>query len=78
MDIYQGVSNKLIISKDDILENVKDIQLRNGLKQSEKLEDLDFTIEMETGARVIIVMGAVFVIVSRVPVTFTKNNSCIA
>lgn len=44
-----GVSNKLSISKEDILENVRNIQLRNGLKQSERLEDLDFSIEMETG-----------------------------
>lgn len=45
----EGVSNKLVISKEDILENVRNIQLRNGLKQTEKLDDLDFSIEMETG-----------------------------
>ena len=66
MDIDEGISNKLILSKEDILENVRKIQLTNSLKQSEKLDDLDFSIEMETGERVIIVMGAVCVIKSSV------------
>lgn len=48
-EINQGVSNKLVIPKEDVLENVRRIQLKNGLKQSEKLGDLDFSIEMETG-----------------------------
>lgn len=55
--IDEGISNNLNISKEDILENVRNIQLKNGLKQSEKLDDLDFSIEMETGERVIIVTG---------------------
>ena len=74
----EGVSNKLSISKEDILENVRNIQLRNGLKQSEKLDDLDFSIEMETGERVIIVTGCINILISRVSGTFIKNNSCIA
>ena len=78
MDIYEGVSNKLSIGKEDILENVRNIQLRNSLEQSEKLDNLDFSIEMETGERVIIVMGAVCVIKSRVPGTLDKYISCIA
>lgn len=44
-----GISNNLDLDKDEILENVKAIQLRNGLKQTEKLNTLDFDIEMETG-----------------------------
>ena len=35
-------------------------------------------IVMPTGERVIIVMGAVFIIKSRVSGTFIKNKSCIA
>ena len=78
MDIYEGVSNKLSIGKEDILENVRNIQLRNSLEQSEKLDNLDFSIEMETGERVIIVTGCINALVSRVSGTFMKNNSCIA
>jgi len=74
----EGVSNKLSISKEDILENVRNIQLRNGLKQSEKLDDLDFSIEMETGERVIIVMGAINSLASRVSGTFIQKFLCIA
>ena len=45
-----GIGNRLEISKEDILENLRKIQLNNGLKQSESIEPgLDFDIEMETG-----------------------------
>lgn len=46
-----GVGNKLVIDEEDILKNVKDIQLKNGLPQSEKIKknEYHFTIEMETG-----------------------------
>ncbi|HUT04083.1 MAG TPA: DEAD/DEAH box helicase family protein [bacterium] len=44
-----GVGNKLRLLDEDIHENVKAIQLRNGLAPSEALSSLDFTVEMETG-----------------------------
>lgn len=46
-----GVGNKLEIDEDDILDNVKKIQLRNGLAPSNKIKknNYHFTIEMETG-----------------------------
>ncbi|MBU3181183.1 DEAD/DEAH box helicase family protein [Clostridium psychrophilum] len=46
-----GVGNKLEIDEADILKNVKKIQLRNGLAQSDKIKKgvYHFTIEMETG-----------------------------
>lgn len=44
-----GISNKLIISEEQILENVKNIQFKNGLEEDDKLHDMNFTIEMETG-----------------------------
>ena len=46
-----GVGNKLEIDEEDVLKNVKKIQLRNGLAQSNKIKkgDYHFTIEMETG-----------------------------
>jgi len=31
------------------LENIRKIQIRNGLKQTEKLKSMDFAVEMETG-----------------------------
>lgn len=44
-----GVGNRLTLSTDDLLGNLNDVQIRNGLAPSEKLESNDFTIEMETG-----------------------------
>lgn len=46
-----GVGNKFVIDEDDITNNVKAIQLKNGLPQSTKIKknDYHFTIEMETG-----------------------------
>ena len=44
-----GVGNRLTLLDDEILANLKDIQLRNGLPPSGTLESGDFTVEMETG-----------------------------
>ena len=44
-----GIGNRLTLVDDDILENLRDTQLHNGLPQSESLESGDFTVEMETG-----------------------------
>jgi type III restriction enzyme len=44
-----GVGNRLKLSNEEILENARRVQGRNGLKQSSTLSDLNFTIEMETG-----------------------------
>lgn len=44
-----GVGNRLRLLEEDILRNVKGIQLRNGLAPAEALASMDFTIEMETG-----------------------------
>ena len=44
-----GVGNPLSLSDDEILANLKDIQLRNGLPPSATLHSGDFTVEMETG-----------------------------
>ncbi len=46
----EGVGNRLKLLEEDILKNVQSIQIENGLKPDEVLnEGLDFTIEMETG-----------------------------
>ena len=44
-----GVGNRLTLLDDEILTNLKDIQLRNGLPPSESLKSGDFSVEMETG-----------------------------
>ncbi len=44
-----GIGNRLRLLDDDILKNVKAIQLRNGLAPSDELDGMNFTVEMETG-----------------------------
>lgn len=44
-----GTGNKLDILNDKILENVRNIQLENNLKRSTGLENMNFSVEMETG-----------------------------
>ena len=44
-----GIGNRLELLDDEILENMRDIQIRNGLYPSENLTSGDFTVEMETG-----------------------------
>jgi type III restriction enzyme len=45
-----GYGNRLTLLDEDILENVRKIQLKNGLKQTNELENpYNFSVEMETG-----------------------------
>ncbi len=44
-----GIGNRLTLLDDEIIANLKDIQLRNGLAPSTTLTSGDFTVEMETG-----------------------------
>lgn len=44
-----GIGNRLTLLDDEIISNLKDIQLRNSLPPSEGLSSGDFTVEMETG-----------------------------
>jgi len=44
-----GIGNRLRLLEEDIHQNIKDIQLRNGLAPSESFGSKDFTVEMETG-----------------------------
>lgn len=48
-EIDSGISNNILLSKESIKKNVQSIQLKNGLEQIHEIEDLDFTIDMETG-----------------------------
>lgn len=44
-----GIGNRLQLLDDEILENLRVMQLRNGLRPSDSLASGDFTVEMETG-----------------------------
>lgn len=44
-----GIGNRVRLLDEDILKNVRAIQLRNGLAPSDELDGLNFTVEMETG-----------------------------
>ena len=49
LDSRRGIGNKIDISNEDILENLRKIQSYHKLAPSETLPSLDFNIEMETG-----------------------------
>lgn len=50
VDFVDGVvPNKLTLSENEILENLKDIQKQNQIPVSEQLDGMNFSIEMETG-----------------------------
>ncbi len=44
-----GIGNRLDLADDDMLRNLRSVQLRNGLLPDEALRSRDFTVEMETG-----------------------------
>ena len=44
-----GVGNRLSLRDDALLDNLREVQLRNGLLPAVSLEARDFTVEMETG-----------------------------
>ena len=44
-----GIGNRLTLLDDEIVKNLEDIQLKNGLAPSGTLSSGDFTVEMETG-----------------------------
>lgn len=48
-DIMRVIANELSLSKDDIFNNLKNIQTQNQLSLSDKLDNLYFSVEMETG-----------------------------
>lgn len=48
-DTDLGVGNRLTLLDDQLLQNLRDVQLRGGLAPSSVLASGDFTVEMETG-----------------------------
>ncbi len=52
MDIFGdalGIGNRLLLVDEELKENLRKVQLTNGLRPTEKLVSGDFTVEMETG-----------------------------
>ena len=49
MESDLGIGNRLTLLDDELLKNLNDIQLSNGLAPSATLVSGDFTVEMETG-----------------------------
>lgn len=45
----QGVTNNLVLSEVQILSNLQGIQAKNEIKISNKLDGMNFSVEMETG-----------------------------
>jgi type III restriction enzyme len=50
-EVELGIGNRLRLLDDQVLTNLRGVQLHNGVPPSEslKLDDLNFTVEMETG-----------------------------
>ncbi len=44
-----GIGNRLQLVDDELLENLRNIQIKNGLAPTDNLASGDFTVEMETG-----------------------------
>jgi type III restriction enzyme len=70
------------LTKEQLLKNIHEVQTVNNIKHSTELVAglgaVSLDVEMETGERVIIVMGAINVLKSRVSGTFTEKFLCIA
>ncbi|MDE2121167.1 MAG: DEAD/DEAH box helicase family protein, partial [Betaproteobacteria bacterium] len=48
-DTDKGLGNRLTLVDEQLLDNLRSVQLRNGLAPSSTLASGDFTVEMETG-----------------------------
>ena len=44
-----GIGNRLLLVDEEIEDNLRKVQLQNGLRPTDKLASGDFTVEMETG-----------------------------
>lgn len=47
--LIAGVANRLVIGEEQVFENLRSVQQGNEIQLSEKLEGMNFTVEMETG-----------------------------
>ena len=49
LDLINGIGNKLVLSEEQVLENLQEIQTVNEISKAEKLDGFHFSVEMETG-----------------------------
>ncbi|OQY01823.1 MAG: DEAD/DEAH box helicase [Desulfobacteraceae bacterium 4572_130] len=49
LNLINGIGNNLILSREQILDNLQNIQKTNDIEKSKKLDGMHFSIEMETG-----------------------------
>ncbi len=49
LNLINGVGNNLVLSEEQILNNLREIQQRNEIEPSSALDGMHFSIEMETG-----------------------------
>ncbi len=49
LNLINGVSNKLALSEEQVLENLREIQAQNEIPPSKELDGMNFSVEMETG-----------------------------
>ena len=71
-EMYDDYKNRKIEGIHDYQSKMIDLYMENAHSEA------DIALELPTGERVIIVMGAIYVIKSRVSGTLIQYNSCIA
>jgi len=49
LNLINGIGNNLVLSQEQILTNLKTIQTENEISQSDELDGMNFSVEMETG-----------------------------
>lgn len=49
LNLTNAVANRLVLSEEQILENLRSVQSENEIEPSVKLEGMHFSVEMETG-----------------------------
>lgn len=49
LNLINGVSNKLALSEEQVLENLREVQKENEIPPSTELDGMNFSVEMETG-----------------------------
>ncbi|RNC64471.1 DEAD/DEAH box helicase family protein [Proteiniphilum sp. X52] len=49
LNLIDGISNRLVISEEQVLTNLQNVQRENEIEASKSLQGMNFSVEMETG-----------------------------
>lgn len=49
LNMIDGIANKLVLTEEQVLRNLQDVQEQNELPKSQTLKGMHFSVEMETG-----------------------------